>query len=144
MTEHTLSFKHLFSYALFYSLGYLLIIFPLVLFGFVLSGLVSTVAIVIVLNLIVIAIFHKYHRRLLKRSECRFITLSATISTIAIAIVTFVFFFNDIGVTCLDRCSSDFYQIIALFALMAFIFNYLIIFYSLWWMQKLWKKQGIQ
>jgi hypothetical protein len=44
------------------------------------------------------------------------------------------------GVSWSQLSGDGFYKIIALLAFVAFLVNYAVVFYNLWWMQKLWKK----
>lgn len=140
ITEHTQPFKRLAAYALPYGTGYILLPYVLNQFEFMLGGILLSIFVVIILNIAVITIFRTCRHRLLEKLECSRIALLSMLLTLVISLLAFLLFFDSMGISWLQLSGDGFYKIIALAAFMAFIINYAVVFYSLWWMQKLWKK----
>lgn len=140
ITEQTQPFKHLAAYALPYGTGYILLPYVLNQFEFMLGGILLSIFVVIILNIAVITIFRTRQHRLLEKLECSRIALLSMLLTLVISLLAFLLFFDSMGVSWLQLSGDGFYKIIALAAFVAFIINYAVVFYSLWWMQKLWKK----
>lgn len=139
ISEHTQSFKHLFRYALPYAIGYTLLPYVLGQFDFMLGGILLTIMVVIFLNISVINIFRKRQRRLLEKLECSRIALLSMTLTLIISLVVVALFFNEMGLPWLEMNDKGLYKIIAISGFVAFIINYAVVFYSLWWMQRFWK-----
>lgn len=140
ITERTQPFKRLAAYALPYGTGYILLPYILNQFEFMLGGILLSIFVVIVLNLIVITIFYKRQHRLLEKLECSRIALLSMLLTLVMSLLAFLLFFDSMGVSWLQLSDKGIHKVIALSAFVAFIINYAVVFYSLWWMQKLWKK----
>lgn len=138
ISEHTQSFKSLSAYAIPYGIGYMVLPYFLSYSGFMLGGFVLTIFIVIVLNIAVIILFRQRQHRGLEKIECSRIALISMLLTLMMSMAAF--YFNIMEVPWLQLGDKGIYRLISIVGLMAFVINYAVIFYSLWLMQRFWRR----
>lgn len=139
ISEQTHSFKSLLVYALPYTLGYMLLPYLLTELNLMLGGFFLTGFIIIVLNIVVIMVFRKRHHRRLEKVECSRVALLSMALTLLISMVGGVMFLSNMGVSPQQMGDNNVYWLIGIAGLAAFVINYVVVLYSLWFMQKFWK-----
>ena len=137
-SQHTQSVKNLLGYALPYAFGYSLLPYFLNELGLMLDSFLLTILVVIVLNILIIVIFHQRQQRGLEKIECSRIALLSMGFTLLISITAF--YFNIMEVPWLKTGDKSIYRIIGVAGLVAFVINYAVVFYSLWLLQRFWQK----
>ncbi|MBF0659641.1 hypothetical protein IPZ60_12895 [Psychrobacter sp. NG25] len=145
VTEYTKSYKSLLVYAVFYALSYVLLTYVLNQLDFIVGGVLLTVAIIAVLNMAVTFLFRKRQHRGLDKAECGRIAVLSVLMITAVSVVMFVLNMNvlitsmNINITWVDIHDSGMHKVMAVVGIVTLIIHYAVIFYSLWYMQRLWK-----
>ena len=145
VTEYTKSYKSLLGYAVFYALSYVLLTYVLNQLNFIVGGVLLTVAIIAVLNMAVTFLFRKRQHRGLDKAECGRIAILSVLMITAVSVVMFVLNTNvlitsmNINITWVDIHDSGMHKVMAVVGIVTLIIHYAVIFYSLWYMQRLWK-----
>lgn len=139
VTPYTKSFKALLPYIALYTSGYMLL--PLVLeqINFPLGGLLLSASVVLIVSAVLIFIFKTTQKRLLEKIECSRIAMVSAFITIFISGLLLAINLGDMLPDEITFGTLSERGIIKFFFIpfvIMFLIHYIVICYSLWFMQK--------
>ncbi|MGO2339422.1 MAG: ABZJ_00895 family protein [Psychrobacter sp.] len=136
----TTSFLHLLGYALPYSLSYVLLVYFLTILGFQLDIFLLVLFTIFILSFVTTTVFYKRQHRLLQPTECNRMALLSAILLLIMAIVFMTQFFGGLEFTWSELSMVGFQSFIAIAGVLFLIVNYILIFFSLWLIQRYWRR----
>lgn len=138
--ERTKSCIHLLGYALPYSLSYILLVYFLSKLGFKLDVFLLVLLTICVLSFVTITVFYKRQHRLLQKTECNRMALLSAILLLIMSLLFMTQFFGGLDFTWSELSMVGFQNFIAIAGILLFIVNYILIFFSLWLIQRFWRR----
>lgn len=142
MTAHTKSFRYLLRYAIPFTLAYVFLPALLEQMHFPLGGLLLSAFVIIFLNIAMIVIFKRLEHRRLEQMECSRMGMLVATFTLIVTSLLMIFSIDNISngeVTLQTLMDNGMLPILVISGAIGFVINYAVVYYGMWWMQKMFK-----